>query len=117
MPPKAKRPHSCHATATCHVCCNPRVVIGPFLPDGVTTRRQQTSLPPTAALYNQPELSDVVVRVGGARYYGHRVVLSAGSDVLARMLSPSGVWRENKEQELVLEEESACARVRQRHRV
>lgn len=111
MPPKLKvlKTHQCDGLA-CEVCRNPRVVIRPFLSDmSGCSRSNFSTLPPTAALYNKPALSDITLRVGDESFYVHRLILSAGSEVFARMLGNE--WKEGGSPELMLSEELDCAAV------
>ena len=111
MPPKLKvlKTHQCDGLA-CEVCRNPRVVIRPFLSDGSGCSRSNFStLPPTAALYNKPALSNVTLTVGDESFYVHSLILSAGSEVFARMFGTE--WKEGSAPELVLCEEPDCATI------
>ncbi|KAK2172068.1 hypothetical protein NP493_995g00086 [Ridgeia piscesae] len=111
MPPKLKvlKTHQCDGLA-CEVCRNPRVVIRPFLSDmSGCSRSNFSTLPPTAALYNKPTLSDTTLKVGDESFYVHRLILSAGSEVFARMLGTE--WKECGEPELELNEEPDCAAI------
>ena len=68
------------------------------------------TLPPTAALFKKPELSDLKLKVGDNHFYAHRLIMCAGSEVFHRMLG-SSKWAEAKLQELELQEEEECVKV------
>ena len=88
----------------------PRVIIQPLKagPSGEHTYRFATT-PPSANLFNNPLLSDIKLIVGDESFYGHRLILCAGSDVFARMLSSD--WAESQSPELVLQEDEDCMKV------
>ena len=105
MPPKMKRPR-----VSCRTNTNPRVVLRPFMADPPDQHRcHYTTEPPTTALFNKPEFSDLKLKVGPEYYYAHRVVLCAASEVFAKMLSSE--WAESKTNELILHEDGECAKV------
>nr|KAG5696138.1 hypothetical protein BaRGS_026497 [Batillaria attramentaria] len=66
--------------------------IGTFLNDETGAMMKQLYL-------NQPEYADVIFNVQGSKVYGHRVVLSARSDVMGAMFS--GRFMEGNDQKTV----------------
>jgi hypothetical protein len=70
------------------------------------------SLPPSATLFNNPAMSDICLKVGEHTFYAHKLILSASSDVFARMLNSD--WIESKQSELVLQEDDECVKVFER---
>ena len=89
---------------------NPRVVLQPLRGDSGHGRLDFSSLPPSASLFKQHEFSDIKLKVGDSRFYAHRLILCAGSDVFARMFS--GGWTEQQIQELELQEDEECVKVK-----
>ncbi|KAK2146371.1 hypothetical protein LSH36_613g01018 [Paralvinella palmiformis] len=88
----------------------PRVVLQPFMADPTDQHRcHYTTEPATASLFNKPQYSDLKLKVGQECFYAHRVVLCAASEVFSVMLNNG--WAESKNNELVLHEEGACAKV------
>ncbi|XP_064622441.1 BTB/POZ domain-containing protein 17-like [Lineus longissimus] len=70
------------------------------------------SQPPSATLFNNPAMSDICLKVGEHTFYAHKLILSASSDVFARMLNSD--WLESKQSELVLQEDDECVKVFER---
>ncbi|CAH1793122.1 unnamed protein product [Owenia fusiformis] len=83
---------------------NPRVLLRP-----VRKPFKVNTTPPIASQFNNPESSDIVLKVGNDLYYSHRIVLCAASEVFSSMLGPD--WIESKKSELVLREDSCCVKV------
>ncbi|CAH1263861.1 BTBD17 [Branchiostoma lanceolatum] len=63
-----------------------------------------------AALFNNPELSDVVLAVGEQRFYAHKLILTSQSDVFRTMLT-SSLWDAAQQPEVQLHESVECERV------
>ncbi len=113
MPPKAKRQrsHRC-ANGDCGTSCNtnPRVILRPFLADRISQRRSHFSaVHPCTSLFNKAENSDIRLKVGTEYFFAHKLILSAGSEIFAKMLSSD--WAEGEKSELELQEEGECAKV------
>ena len=60
--------------------------------------------------YNEEALSDIILKVGEAKYYGHKFVLAKSSDVFRTMLYERG-WSQNMTEELELSESVECQTV------
>ncbi|KAI8513055.1 BTB/POZ domain-containing protein 17 [Branchiostoma belcheri] len=60
--------------------------------------------------HNNPDLSDIVLRVGPNVYYAHKFALARSSDVFHTMLAGQ-LWEDSKKSEIVLKESSACEEV------
>ncbi|XP_070577316.1 BTB/POZ domain-containing protein 17-like [Ptychodera flava] len=56
---------------------------------------------------NNPELSDLILKVGEQRYHAHKLILVSSSDVFRTMLTGS-TWAESTTQEIELEEDYIC---------
>ena len=97
MPPKRSR-----ANEFCSV------ILGPL-----TTDQHQTftTKPAITSVYNRSDSSDIKIIVNDNCYYAHRLVLSAASEVFAKMLSAKSAWKESGCEELVLQEEDDCSKV------
>ncbi|XP_070546728.1 BTB/POZ domain-containing protein 19-like [Ptychodera flava] len=63
-----------------------------------------------SGLFNNPDLSDVVLKVGEVSYYAHRFLLAHFSDVMRTMLTESR-WQDSQQAEVKLEETRECAGV------
>lgn len=63
-----------------------------------------------ASLYNNADLSDVTVVVGGSSYYAHKLILSSCSEVFKIMLM-SDSWSDHNKDRIVLQEEEECVAV------
>ena len=63
-----------------------------------------------ALQFNDPEISDVTLKVGEESYYVHRFVLASNSSVFKTMLT-NGQWRESKQKIIELEEAPECEAV------
>ncbi|ELU05046.1 hypothetical protein CAPTEDRAFT_189834, partial [Capitella teleta] len=112
MPPKMKVLRAHRSSKSCTDSChkNPRVILRPLLADfSIQNRYRFNSPPPSASLYNKPELSDIKLKVGNDTYYGHKLILSAASEVFSRMLNSD--WLESHTDVLKLEEEEECIKV------
>lgn len=60
----------------------------PSSPDGIDQYgNEREALAEQAKFYNNPMLSDVMLRVGDVHYYAHKLMLVRSSDVFATMLS------------------------------
>lgn len=59
-----------------------------------------------AKFFNNPLLSDVVLKVGDRVFYAHKFILIRSSDVFERMFSSD--WQDHSKKELELTEESIC---------
>lgn len=57
--------------------------------------------------YNQEALSDVILKVGEARFHGHKFVLAKSSDVFRTMLYEKP-WSQNVREEIELNETAEC---------
>ena len=79
----------------------------------VDCKRQRSTLmissPTTAKLFNNSYLSDVILKVGASSFFAHRLVLSAASDVFAKMFEPD--WSDGQKPEVVLVETPECERI------
>ena len=60
----------------------------------------------TSKYYNNPQLSDIHLRIGKNLYYAHKFILAKSSDVLATLLY-SNHWT-STENEIQLEEQDEC---------
>ncbi|XP_071798854.1 BTB/POZ domain-containing protein 17-like [Asterias amurensis] len=60
--------------------------------------------------YNNPELSDVIIRVDGSTFNCHKFFLASASDVFQTMLTGSQ-WLDSQQQEIILEESTECVAV------
>ncbi|XP_038050560.1 BTB/POZ domain-containing protein 17-like [Patiria miniata] len=60
--------------------------------------------------YNNPDLSDVIIRVDGRVFHCHKFFLASSSDVFQTMLTGSQ-WVDSQQQEIVLEESPECTAV------
>ncbi len=88
----------------------PRVILRPLRSESSGKSRYRfTTLSPTAAHFNKPDLSDIKLIVGDETFYAHRLILCSASDVFARMLGSD--WIESQRKELVLQEEEECVKV------
>ncbi|XP_078594151.1 BTB/POZ domain-containing protein 17-like [Branchiostoma floridae x Branchiostoma japonicum] len=63
-----------------------------------------------SALFNNPEMSDVVLVVGERRFHAHKLILTSQSDVFRTMLA-SGRWDMSRQPEVPLQESAECERV------
>ncbi|XP_074656833.1 kelch-like protein 24a [Tubulanus polymorphus] len=63
--------------------------------------------PPSAALYNNPNLSDITLKVGEQEFFAHKIIIAAASDVFARMVHSD--WC--KQSVMELQENEDCSRV------
>ncbi|XP_070546767.1 BTB/POZ domain-containing protein 19-like [Ptychodera flava] len=63
-----------------------------------------------SGLFNNPDLSDVVLKVGEVSYHAHRFLLAHFSDVMRTMLTESR-WQDSQQAEVKLEETRECAGV------
>lgn len=57
--------------------------------------------------FNQEALSDIVIKVGDVKFYGHRFVLAKSSDVFRTMLYEKN-WSQGIKAEITLEETGDC---------
>ena len=57
--------------------------------------------------FNNPEISDVTLKVGNESYHAHRFVLSVQSSVFQTMFM-NGQWKESDQKVIVLEESPQC---------
>ena len=62
------------------------------------------------SLYNNEDMSDIQIIVGGKVFYSHKLVLTLHSDVFKTMLT-SGTWPESRSKRIVLQEEPECVYV------
>ncbi|CAK9303723.1 unnamed protein product [Gordionus sp. m RMFG-2023] len=62
-----------------------------------------------AKFFNNPWLSDILIRVGEEKFYAHKLILVRASEVFERMLSDE--WNDSPEKELILIEEKECINV------
>jgi len=60
----------------------------------------------TSKFFNNPQLSDIRLRVGTNSYYAHKFILAKSSDVLSTLLY-SQHWN-STETEILLEEQDEC---------
>ncbi|XP_019624326.1 PREDICTED: BTB/POZ domain-containing protein 17-like [Branchiostoma belcheri] len=63
-----------------------------------------------SALFNNPEMSDVVLVVGEQRFHAHKLILTSQSDVFRTMLT-SSLWDVARQPEVQLHESAECERV------
>ncbi|XP_070546798.1 galectin-3-binding protein-like [Ptychodera flava] len=63
-----------------------------------------------SSLFNQPDLSDVILKVGDMSYYAHRFLLAHFSEVMRTMLTESR-WRDSQQAKVKLQETPECATV------
>uniref|UniRef100_A0A0B6ZN58 BTB domain-containing protein n=1 Tax=Arion vulgaris TaxID=1028688 RepID=A0A0B6ZN58_9EUPU len=57
--------------------------------------------------YNQKDISDIILKIGKTKYYGHKFVLAKSSDVFRTMLYDKN-WTQAGLPEIVLEETDEC---------
>lgn len=76
-------------------------------PEGIDCYgNERQALTDQAKFFNNPLLSDVILIVGGNRYFAHKLILVRSSDVFERMLSDQ--WKDSQEKEIELVEDSIC---------
>ena len=102
MPPKKMRVNeACGSQSPC-------VILGPLHSDQPQTFK---TVPAITSVYNRADTSDIKIIVNDTCYYAHRLVLSAASEVFAKMLSAKSSWKESVLDDLVLQEEDDCSKV------
>ena len=102
MPPKRlKTSDACGSKSLC-------VTLGPLQLD---QPQRFNVVPPIASLYNKSDTSDITVKVNDRCFFAHRLVLSAASDVFAKMFISNSGWLGSVDKELVLKEEDDCCKV------
>ena len=102
MPPKRSRlAEACQSRSPC-------VMLGPL---HVDQPQLFTTTPAITSLYNRIDTSDIKIIVNDNCYFAHRLVLSAASEVFAKMLSSKSSWKESSLNELILQEEDDCSKV------
>ena len=79
---------------------------GPHIPISLETEIHGN----VAKQFDDPELSDVTLKVGKQSYHAHRFVISAQSIVFRKMLQ-SGEWKESNQKVIDLEESPECQAV------
>ena len=77
---------------------------------GTPVWRKSEILGNIALQFNDPDISDVALKVGGKSYDVHRFVLASHSSVFKTMLT-NGQWRESKQKIIDLEEAPECEAV------
>ena len=72
----------------------------------ITLNAKKEHIELTSKFFNNPQLSDIRLRVGTNIYYVHKFILAQSSDVLATLLY-SQHWT-SAESEVLLEEQKEC---------
>lgn len=73
-------------------------------------RDEENFIRSVSQFFNQRDLSDVNIRVGDFKYFGHKFVLAKSSDVFRTMLYGDG-WTQGQDTDLILTESEECQAV------